>query len=107
MDELTDNQSNNSKPWLFKKGESGNPAGRPKGKTMKEYAREFLTNMSDDDKLAFMNSLSPDLVWRMADGNPAQSTDITTAGKPIPIYGGISIQEHNSDTKDIPAQEEN
>ena len=76
----------------FKSGDewTGNAAGRPKGKTMKEFAREFLMSMSDDKKLEFLNSLTKDIVWKMAEGNPATQTDITSAGKQIPILGGIT-----------------
>ncbi len=28
---MTDNTDTNQKPWLFKPGQSGNPAGKPKG----------------------------------------------------------------------------
>lgn len=36
-------------------------------------------------------------------------SDVTSGGKPIPIYGGQStdISRHNSDQEDIPTQEEN
>lgn len=82
--------------------------GRPKGKTMKEFARDFLMNMSDEAKLEFLNSLSKDIVWKMAEGNPHNTEDITSKGeKIIPIYGGQSIQEHNGNSKDLPTQEEN
>ena len=73
------------KPFLFKKGEVANPNGRPKGKTMKEFAREFLLAMTDEDKIEFMNSLDPDIVWKMAEGTPPQ--DIRVSGEiRMPIY---------------------
>lgn len=33
--------------------------------------------------------------------------DITTDNKPIPIYGGLSIQGHDSNPKDISTEEKN
>lgn len=80
--------------------------GRPPGKTMKEWARDFLLKMTEDEKAIFMDSLEPEVLWRMAEGNPHQTQDVTSGGEPIiPIYGGVS--KHDSDKKDIPAPEEN
>ena len=83
MVETSDNQIQNKKPWLWKKGQSGNPAGRPKGKTMKEYAKEYIACLNDEERDAFMEEVGADMVWRMAEGNPKQETDITSAGKPL------------------------
>lgn len=100
-------ESNKSleKPWLFKKGNPGGP-GRPKGKTMKEWAKDYLASLPDEERFEFLEGLPKDVVWKMAEGNPATNTDITSGGKPIPIYGGqsITIQEHNSDQEDIPTE---
>src|SRR3990167_6762308 len=80
-----------------------NPNGRPKGKTLKEWAREKLMNMSDEEKEEFIKTLPKDILWRMAKGNPAQ--DLTSGGEKIeqiPIYGGKSIQGYHSDKANIP-----
>jgi Family of unknown function (DUF5681) len=39
----TDNTNGQQKPWLFKPGQSGNPAGRPKGSRNK-LAEDFLSD---------------------------------------------------------------
>ena len=80
--EETDNQKDN-RPWLWKKGQSGNIKGRPKGVTLKEYCREFLTCMTEEERENFMEGLPKELIWKMAEGNPKQDTDITSKGEAI------------------------
>ena len=89
--EILDKQEE-SKPKRNEKGQllpgnTANPKGRSKGRTMKEFARDFLMSMTDEDKIRFLNSLSKDVVWRMAEGNPANDTniDLTSDGKPLGV----------------------
>ncbi|MEM7209571.1 MAG: DUF5681 domain-containing protein [Pseudomonadota bacterium] len=45
MTESTDNKQ--SKPWQFKPGQSGNPAGRPKGSRNK-FSQKFIDTLAAD-----------------------------------------------------------
>lgn len=73
----TDNQLNNKtdRPWLWKKGQSGNLKGRPKGKTMKEWAKDYLSRMTDEERDAFMEGIPKEIVWKMSEGNPETKLD--------------------------------
>ena len=59
--------------------ESLNPNGRPKGKSMKEFAREYYMLKSDDEKRAYIEWLDekkPGFAWTMGEGNPENKVDI-------------------------------
>ena len=74
---------NRNPDGTFKDGISGNPAGRPKGKSLKEFVRGYLESLSEEDKLEYISKIPKEMVWKMAEGNPKQDTDITSKGESI------------------------
>ena len=66
-------------------GSTANPQGRPKGQTLKEYARAFLASKTEEEKLEYIKSMPPEFVWRMAEGNPANAEKVD-----------LKIQEKNA-----------
>jgi hypothetical protein len=88
-------------PYMWKKGQSGNPAGRPKGKTMKDYARDMLECMTDEERQDFMHGLPKEIIWKMAEGNPANNTDLTSGGQPI-VAGFNFIKNGDHNTNNTP-----
>lgn len=88
----------NFKPWLFRKGQSGNLNGRPKGsKNLKNFAKEYLESLPDEDKLDFLDGLPKDILWRMAEGQPHQTTDMD-------VKGVLKIEFAKEFNKSIPEQ---
>lgn len=65
---------NPSPATRFKPGESGNSKGRPKG-GLKDYDRQKFQNMTPEEKEEFLKKISPELRYRMAEGNPDQQNE--------------------------------
>lgn len=80
----------------FKPGVSGNPLGRPKGKTLKEFAREFYMLKSDEEKRAYIERVEekrPGFSWEMAEGKADTKTDLTSDGKAIQVIVPAAVAQ--------------
>jgi hypothetical protein len=78
-------------PWQFKKGQSGNPLGGTPGKSMKEFAKEYLAGLTDDERIEYFEGMNKADIWKMAEGNPANATDVTSGGQPIEAIIGMRV----------------
>lgn len=72
LDEQLQNSNNAPKqlqPHLYKKGQSGNLNGRPKGIiSLKEYAKRKLQNMTPEEREEYLEGLPKQFIWEMGEG---------------------------------------
>lgn len=82
-------------------GNTANPKGRPKGKTLKDFAREFYMNKTEEEKIEYIETVEkakPGFSWQMAEGNPKQDTESNIKVElPTPILDGLSTNNSNEE----------
>lgn len=115
MEEITNEQQNISKvpkqlqAHVFKKGQSGNPNGRPVGSiSLKEYARQMLSKMNDEERQEFLEGIDKKTIWEMSEGKAKQDTDVTSNGKTIQIVVPQAVKDSfNIDATDTETERSN
>lgn len=93
---MDDTQTKND--TRFKPGAlwTGNKNGRPKGsKSLKTYVKEMLQDMSDDEKLEFLEGVDKRILWEMAEGKAEAKAEVTGD---IDIRFTWANDEDNNDT---------
>lgn len=75
--EQSKSRTEHLRPWQFKPGQSGNPKGLAKGTvSLKTFAKKYIQDLNDDEKIEFMKGLDKKTVWEMAEGKPKQDTEV-------------------------------
>lgn len=103
--EKSDQKQN--KPWLFQPGQSGNPAGKPKGiRHMSTLLEEAIKKVAEDtgtpEDIAIIKTVidrakkgdmkAIEHIWDRLEGKAPQSIDITTDGEKLPAAGDVDVE---------------
>jgi len=105
LQEQTKSRTEHLKPWQFKKGQSGNPAGRTPGPSLKEYAKKYLATLTEEERLQYMEGLDKKVIWEMAEGKPENKTDVTSNGETINIIMPSEVVERIDGNRTPPKAE--
>ncbi|MDO8094434.1 MAG: hypothetical protein Q6360_13230 [Candidatus Brocadiales bacterium] len=92
------NGANRKPDGTFGAGNNANPAGRPKGTSIKDRVRKWLDEHPDDME-AFVKHFvkeSRDLSWQMLEGRPSQGIGQAEDLPPLPLIPLHAIRRDNS-----------
>lgn len=89
------------KPWHFKKGQSGNPLGRPPGRSLKDRAKAYLSGLSDEEAVEFFEGMDKKDVWEMAEGKASSNVDVTSGGEKLQPVLVKFLDEDHRDTQGV------
>lgn len=87
LKEQPKNRADHLAAYQFKKGQSGNPNGRPPGKSLKERAKAMLNSMTEEEEQEFLHGIDKKTIWEMAEGKPKQDVegDVTVTTKIVKL----------------------
>ncbi len=69
---------NELKPFQYKKGQSGNPHGRPVGAvSMKTYVKNKLLSMTPEEREDFLEGVDKKTIWEMAEDKAGQGVNVS------------------------------
>ncbi len=65
------------KPWQYKKGQSGNPGGKPVGTvSLKTYIKNKLLSMTDEEREEFLEGMDKKTLWEMGEDKAGQGVKV-------------------------------
>jgi len=83
LEEQANNKPERDSKGRLLPGNTANPNGRPKN-TLKAFLAGKFREMSDEEKEQWLEDnkdrISPEFIWKMAEGNPSNETALKTEG---------------------------